>query len=420
MKKLFVFFVVVALLGFVVPSGAQIQRDTINGWYPKLITSGITKFYSRLVPNIDPVYFFLGKMSQLWGMNLPVGEKVRVIKKLGKEYDMPQFLRYAVKYNTASMDKPDSSVFMFNFFFSHGDTIRWLSDMQFIGKRIPVWIGPMESAPYPSPLPIGFEWDDITADTVGIRKFDAIGIRFKTYRVNLDSVEVMFNNLTLVYADGSKIVLDDFESDVVAKGAFEFPSGTYNFGSVKIGWQKTAKLRGTNIGKSDLSVSKVETTDSSFSVSPATATIQPDSSVVFLVTFAPNAGTVSGKVQYLIFHHNGIKGIDSVAFVGDVTTGINEISNNTPTTYSLGQNYPNPFNPSTRIKIEIPKSGFVKLTVYNVLGQLVATLVNRELSAGTYEYEFTPVEIGNLASGVYFYHIEAKGFSQTKKMMLIK
>ncbi|MEK7543119.1 MAG: T9SS type A sorting domain-containing protein, partial [Patescibacteria group bacterium] len=105
---------------------------------------------------------------------------------------------------------------------------------------------------------------------------------------------------------------------------------------------------------------------------------------------------------------------------GDVTTGINEISNNTPTTYFLSQNWPNPFNPSTKIRIEVPKTGPVKLTVYNVLGQLVATLVNGQLSAGSYEYELTATETSRMASGIYFYRLETPGFTKTMKMLLMK
>ncbi|MEK7543197.1 MAG: DUF1573 domain-containing protein, partial [Patescibacteria group bacterium] len=294
--------VVLFLLGFAAPSSAQIQRDTVNGWYPQLITSGITKFYSRLVQNTDPdpQFSFLGKRSQLWRMNMPFGEKVRVIKRLGKEYDVPWRIEFSVRYSAVNLT--DSSSFGFNFFFSNRDTVKWLSGNLFEGKLKPYWSESKKAQPLLSNGDYEFKSDDMIADTVDIKKFDAIGVRFRSFNKDLDLTEITFDNIKLVYADGSKIILDDFESDVVAKGAFEFPAGTYNFGSVKIGWQKTAKLRGTNIGKSDLSVSKVETTDSSFSVSPATATIQPDSSVVFSVTFAPNAGTVSGKVQYLIFH----------------------------------------------------------------------------------------------------------------------
>ena len=92
-----------------------------------------------------------------------------------------------------------------------------------------------------------------------------------------------------------------------------------------------------------------------------------------------------------------------------------------PNKFNLSQNYPNPFNPSTNIKFSIPSSGTVSLKVYDMLGKEVAELVNDELAAGNYTVEFNADAVNqNLASGVYFYRLESKYLSQTKKLMLIK
>jgi hypothetical protein len=98
------------------------------------------------------------------------------------------------------------------------------------------------------------------------------------------------------------------------------------------------------------------------------------------------------------------------------TTGV---SNNSsiPTTYSLMQNYPNPFNPTTTIRFTIPEKVQVKLEVYNLIGQKVATLVNGELNAGSYNVEFNGT---GLSSGIYLYRIQAGNFTSVKKMLLIK
>lgn len=85
--------------------------------------------------------------------------------------------------------------------------------------------------------------------------------------------------------------------------------------------------------------------------------------------------------------------------------------------FSLGQNYPNPFNPSTKIKYQLPKDGFVTLKVYDILGNEVATLVNEEKIAGKYEANFNA---SSLASGVYIYKIQAGDFVNSKKMILLK
>lgn len=85
--------------------------------------------------------------------------------------------------------------------------------------------------------------------------------------------------------------------------------------------------------------------------------------------------------------------------------------------FTLLQNYPNPFNPTTKIKFDIPKSGIVKLVIYDILGREVSRLVNTKLTAGRYEMEWNA---GGYASGMYFYRLETDGFVQTKKMMLVK
>jgi hypothetical protein len=88
-----------------------------------------------------------------------------------------------------------------------------------------------------------------------------------------------------------------------------------------------------------------------------------------------------------------------------------------PTVYSLGQNYPNPFNPSTDISFALPNAGQVRLTVYNVLGQEVETLVDRHMEAGNHTVTW---QAANYSSGVYFYRLNAERFTQTLKMMLLK
>lgn len=88
-----------------------------------------------------------------------------------------------------------------------------------------------------------------------------------------------------------------------------------------------------------------------------------------------------------------------------------------PNSYDLKNNYPNPFNPTTTISFDLPEKSFVNLTVYNIQGQTVATLINNNLEAGSYNTTFTAQ---NLPSGVYLYKISAGSFSQIKRMLLIK
>ncbi|MDP1994401.1 MAG: T9SS type A sorting domain-containing protein, partial [Ignavibacteria bacterium] len=87
----------------------------------------------------------------------------------------------------------------------------------------------------------------------------------------------------------------------------------------------------------------------------------------------------------------------------------------------LFQNYPNPFNPSTVINYQLAVNSFVTLKVYDMLGNEVATLVNEEKSAGTYEVEFhSAVDNQQLASGIYFYQLRTDDFVATKKLVMMK
>lgn len=96
------------------------------------------------------------------------------------------------------------------------------------------------------------------------------------------------------------------------------------------------------------------------------------------------------------------------------SSGINE---GTPASFSLGQNYPNPFNPTTTIRYGLPQQSSVTLTLFNTLGQLVATLVNENQDAGYHEAKFDGT---GLASGVYLYRIQAGEYVQMRKLLLLK
>ncbi|NOS85077.1 MAG: T9SS type A sorting domain-containing protein [Ignavibacteria bacterium] len=107
---------------------------------------------------------------------------------------------------------------------------------------------------------------------------------------------------------------------------------------------------------------------------------------------------------------------------GDTNTviGIQTISNEIPNSFSLSQNYPNPFNPSTKIRFAIPYASSVAqtfLSVHDILGREVTTLVNQQLSPGTYEVEW---DASNYPSGLYFYKLTSSDFTETKRMILIK
>lgn len=110
------------------------------------------------------------------------------------------------------------------------------------------------------------------------------------------------------------------------------------------------------------------------------------------------------------------KGANNIVF-NVVNNNNNSVSSVDPFDFRLSQNYPNPFNPSTVISYSVPKDGIVTLKVYNMTGEQVSELVSANQNAGTHTVEFNAQ---NLASGVYYYKLEANGFVDTKKMILVK
>jgi hypothetical protein len=147
------------------------------------------------------------------------------------------------------------------------------------------------------------------------------------------------------------------------------------------------------------------------------------------IGFAAGFGTSTEPHTYSFTDANLITGIYSYRLKQIDYDGSFEYSdvvdvelNLTPKEYTLDQNYPNPFNPSTTIKYSLPFKSNVKIMIYNMLGEKVNELINREEEAGYYEVN---LNAGGLASGVYFYSMEAVGidgtkFASVKKMLLMK
>jgi hypothetical protein len=100
-----------------------------------------------------------------------------------------------------------------------------------------------------------------------------------------------------------------------------------------------------------------------------------------------------------------------------IIIGIRKISTDLPSVYELKQNYPNPFNPNTTIEFALPRTGWVTLKVFNVLGQQVTTLVSEKLNYGVYKYEW---QANNLPSGIYYCRLQAGEYEQVQQMILLK
>lgn len=143
-----------------------------------------------------------------------------------------------------------------------------------------------------------------------------------------------------------------------------------------------------------------------------------------------SASLLNYRQQNVLIRLGGYSPSGDTYYFDDITiadstgwTGVDELNGITPTEFELSQNYPNPFNPSTTIRYAVPNESKVSITVFNLLGQEVATLVNDVMSAGYHEVNFNASDI---SSGVYLYRINAvssensKEFTSTKKLILIK
>ena len=194
-----------------------------------------------------------------------------------------------------------------------------------------------------------------------------------------------------------------------------------NFPARDVGvWMDTV-INITNSGTDTLIVSSVTSSKSCFSARPSFLKIAPKSVLTDTIRFSPDSGGV--RTANIVFVSNSASSPDTLRVNG---TGLTDVLYGTvsiPRNYSLSQNYPNPFNPSTTIRFGIPTKSRVKLTVYNILGQPVAEIVNHELEPGFFQKTWS----GNIASGMYFYRIEAvsvedarRRFVDVKKMILLK
>jgi hypothetical protein len=127
---------------------------------------------------------------------------------------------------------------------------------------------------------------------------------------------------------------------------------------------------------------------------------------------------VSGSSVHVVWY-DGREGNDEIYYKRNPTgiTGLENIESEFPSEFKLEQNYPNPFNPSTSIQYQVSSNTKVSLKVYDVLGNEVATLVNENKTAGSYEVTF---DATGLPSGVYFYQLNTETFTQTIKMVYLK
>jgi len=174
----------------------------------------------------------------------------------------------------------------------------------------------------------------------------------------------------------------------------------------------------TRIGRTGFNVN---TTDLAFDESNQLFGIKGSGSLVsdlFKINQTTGTGTMVGSV--------GIKDLTALSYSSGVTS-VQDEEIRVPVTYSLEQNYPNPFNPSTQIKFALPFNSSVRITIYNLLGEVVRELVNTDMNSGVHTVQWNSEDVSGrkVSSGIYFYELNANGvngnqFNQVRKMILMK
>jgi hypothetical protein len=124
------------------------------------------------------------------------------------------------------------------------------------------------------------------------------------------------------------------------------------------------------------------------------------------LTYTQGTGNASGTIYF-----------DDLRTATFSPVGVEKEPYEVPTNFALEQNYPNPFNPSTKIRFSLAEETHTKIIISDILGRVVTTLVNDNLTVGTYNIDF---DASNLPSGVYFYSIITEKFKDSKKMMLVR
>ena len=316
---------------------------------------------------------------------------------------------------------------------AYGEDLSWFFDEWIFEPNHPIYAnGYWIQSTGANAWEVGFQAKQTQSNTVFHKMPIEIKIHFSTgidtlIRVMNDVNEQVyifnFNRqpLTVTFDPDREIVLKQATLSVIPPIPVELTFFTANVmqNSVSLNWQTAT-----------------ETNNSGFEIerkqvgSPQSSVGNLDWSVV---GFVPGFGTTTEPKSYSFTDENLSLGKYQYRLKQNDFDGTFEYSNtveveiNSPTEFTLEQNYPNPFNPTTKIKYTIPSTPLsfgeglgVRLLVYDILGNEVATLVNEQQQPGTYEVEFNAGQNISLSSGVYYYQLRSGGFVETKKMIIQK
>ena len=192
------------------------------------------------------------------------------------------------------------------------------------------------------------------------------------------------------------------------------------FDSTLVSTSSSNQIYIANSGSAQLNIDSITISDPRFTSNNNYTSIEAYSFSKIQIEFNPDS-IKNYNATLTVYSDGGIKNILLTGIGKDNSVNV-EDDVSLPIAFTLEQNYPNPFNPSTRISWQSPVGGHQTLKIYDVLGNEVATLVNEEKPAGSYEVEFNLERDSSpaLVSGIYFYRLQADDYVETKKMILLK
>ena len=231
-----------------------------------------------------------------------------------------------------------------------------------------------------------------------------------------------------VRADGEVALHISFPDTLINYRAFKFPWKTnlfvgipesLYFGYVPLNDSLELQLELTNNSDQQIDINSIYTRESVYRIiETLPIVLTPFGATTIRVKFKPESDIDYFDDLHLRWNTEGQRIAQVIPLIGsadpnftsvETEVGLNE--------FTLSQNYPNPFNPSTTIRYQLPVKSFVTIKIYDILGREVATLVTEEKPSGNYDVQF---EGTGLTSGIYFYHLKAGDYSETKKMILLR
>lgn len=202
--------------------------------------------------------------------------------------------------------------------------------------------------------------------------------------------------------------------------AIQADTDSLEFESISIDTTSTMSVFVTNVGQATLHITEVTSDNVNFTVNNNPVSIAPSQTSEVEITFAPvSAGEKSGNITIKSNDPNRPELDIAVTGVATDSVGIGDIL---PRITKLIGNYPNPFNPSTVIEFSLEKEMFVNLSIYNIKGEKISTIINSKMSAGNHKINWNGLDGSRrgLSAGIYFYSMKTPHYNKVKRMLLIK